>query len=135
MKKMFPLLIIIRITLAEQYIIYNFVLINFAICVKLKIIFAVKRKDKAMKLKKGIVTNSIDGESFAIATGKMTKEFNGLIKNNSTASYIFELLKKEQTLDSIVDAMTEKYDIDEATVRKDVTELIELLKSKNLIED
>lgn len=88
-----------------------------------------------MKLKKGIVTNSIDGESFAIATGKMTKEFNGLIKNNSTASYIFELLKKEQTEDSIVAAMLEKYDVDEETVRKDVEELITLLKSKNLIED
>ena len=33
-----------------------------------------------MKLKNGIVTNSIDGESFAIATGEATKEFNGLIK-------------------------------------------------------
>ena len=65
----------------------------------------------------------------------MTKEFNGLIKNNSTASYIFELLKKEQTEDSIVAAMLEKYDVDEETVRKDVEELITLLKSKNLIED
>ena len=27
-----------------------------------------------MKLKNGIVTNSIDGESFAIATGEATKE-------------------------------------------------------------
>lgn len=88
-----------------------------------------------MKLKDGIVTNSIDGESFAIATGNAAKEFNGLVKNNPTAAFIFELLKKEQTEDSIVNAMLEKYDIDEATVRADVKELIELLKSKNLIED
>ena len=46
-----------------------------------------------MKLKNGIVTNSIDGESFAIATGEASKSFNGLIKNNPTAAYIFELLK------------------------------------------
>lgn len=88
-----------------------------------------------MKLKKGIVTNSIDGESFAIATGKAAKEFNGLVKNNATAAFIFELLKTEQTEDSIVSAMTEKYDVDEATVRNDVRELLALLKSKNLIED
>lgn len=88
-----------------------------------------------MKLKDGIVTNSIDGESFAIATGNAAKEFNGLVKNNSSAAFIFELLKKEQTEDSIVNAMLEKYDIDEATVRADVKELIALLKSKNLIED
>lgn len=88
-----------------------------------------------MKLKNGIVTNSIDGESFAIATGDVAKEFNGLVKNNPTAAFIFELLKKEQTEDSIVSAMLEKYEVDEATVRADVKELIALLKSKNLIED
>lgn len=88
-----------------------------------------------MKLKEGIMTNSIDGESFAIATGKAAREFNGLIKNNSSAAFIFELLKKEQTMDSIVAAMMNKYEVDESTVRADVEELIQLLKSKNLIED
>lgn len=88
-----------------------------------------------MKLKDGIVTNSIDGESFAIATGNAAKEFNGLIKNNSSAAFIFELLKSEQTEDSIVSAMLKKYDVDEATVRADVKELLALLKSKNLIEE
>ncbi len=88
-----------------------------------------------MKLKNGIVTNSIDGESFAIATGEAAKEFNGLVKNNPTAAFIFELLKTEQTEDSIVAAMLEKYEVDEPTVRADVKELLALLKSKNLIED
>lgn len=88
-----------------------------------------------MKLKNGIVTNSIDGESFAIATGEASKEFNGLIKNNPTAAFVFELLKTEQTEDSIVKAMTDKYDVDEATVRADVNELLNLLKSKNIIEE
>ena len=46
-----------------------------------------------MKLKEGIVTNSIDGESFAIATGKAARNFNGLIKNNPTSAFVFELLK------------------------------------------
>ncbi len=88
-----------------------------------------------MKLKNGIVTNSIDGESFAIATGEAAKEFNGLVKNNPTAAFIFELLKTEQTEDSIVAAMLEKYEVDEPTVRADVKELLALLKSKKLIED
>lgn len=88
-----------------------------------------------MKLKEGIVTNSIDGESFAIATGKAANDFNGLVKNNPTAAFIFELLKEEQTEDSIVNAMLEKYEVDEVTVRADVRELLALLKSKKLIED
>lgn len=88
-----------------------------------------------MKLKKGIVTNKIDGESFAIATGKAAESFNGLVRNNPTAAFIFELLKSEQSEDGIVSAMLEKYDVDEKTVRADVRELLEALKSNNLIED
>lgn len=88
-----------------------------------------------MKLKDGIVTNSIDGESFAIATGNAVKDFNGLIRNNSTAAFIFELLKTHQTEASIVAAVTNKYDVDEQTARADVNELLNLLKSKNLIEE
>ena len=82
-----------------------------------------------MKLKNGIVTNSIDGESFAIATGEATKEFNGLIKNNPTAAFIFELLKTEQTPDSIVKAMTDKY------AKRYRGVLLYHLKSKNIIEE
>lgn len=88
-----------------------------------------------MKLKDGIVTNSIDGESFAIATGKAAESFNGLVKNNPTAAFVFELLKTEQSEDSIVNAMLEKYEVDEKTVRADIRELLALLKSKGLIED
>lgn len=88
-----------------------------------------------MKLKDGIVTNSIDGECFAIAVGEATEEFNGLVRNNATASFIFELLKTPQTVDSIVVAMLDKYDVDEATVRADVNELIAFLKERKLIED
>ncbi len=88
-----------------------------------------------MKLKEGIVTNTIDGESFAIATGKAAKNFNGLIKNNPSAAFIFDLLKTEQSEDSIVAAMLEKYDAEESIIRADVKELLDLLKSKNLIEE
>lgn len=88
-----------------------------------------------MKLKEGIVTNTIDGENFAIAVGKAVKEFNGMVKNNPSAAFIFELLKTEQTVESIVAAMIEKYDVDEDTVRTDVVDFLKLLKEKNLIED
>lgn len=88
-----------------------------------------------MKLKNGIVTNSIDGESFAIATGEASKALTVLLKIILLFAYIFELLKTEQTEESIVKAMMDKYEVDEATVKADVNELLNLLKSKNLIEE
>ncbi|MBR3150198.1 MAG: PqqD family protein [Eubacterium sp.] len=87
-----------------------------------------------MKLKKGIVLGNIDGNSFAIATGKLSKKFHGIINNNKTANYIFELLQTEQTEDSIVEAMCKKYDADEFVIRNDVREVLNQLGELGILE-
>ncbi len=87
-----------------------------------------------MKLKEGIVLGNVDGENFAIATGKAMKNFNGVIHNNKTAAYIFELLQTEQNEDSIIEAMLEKYDVDEATVREDVRRIINIIKDAGVLD-
>ena len=87
-----------------------------------------------MKLKEEIVLGSIDGNDFAIATGSLSKRFNGLIKNNPTAAFIFQLLKTEQTEDGIVEAMLEKYDAPEEVIRADVREIIEQLEKLDILE-
>lgn len=87
-----------------------------------------------MKLKNEIVLGNIDGRDFAIATGSLSQKFQGLINNNPTANFIFTLLKTEQTEDSIVQAMLEKYDAQEAVVRADVRELLAQLKAMDILE-
>lgn len=87
-----------------------------------------------MKLKDEIVLGNIDGRDFAIATGSLSQKFQGLINNNPTANFIFTLLKTEQTEDSIVQAILEKYDAQEAVVRADVRELLAQLKAMDILE-
>ncbi|MBE6742511.1 MAG: PqqD family protein [Ruminococcaceae bacterium] len=87
-----------------------------------------------MKLKDEIVLGSIDGKDFAIATGSLSKDFNGIINNNATANYIFQLLKTEQSEDSIVQAMLEKYDAPEEVIRADVKEVLNKLSELGILE-
>lgn len=87
-----------------------------------------------MKLKKGIVLGNIDGQDFAIATGKLSQTVSGIINNNESANYIFKLLQKEQTEDSIVDAMVERYDAEESVIRADVRELLAKLEEFDILE-
>ena len=87
-----------------------------------------------MRLKDDIVLGNIDGNDFAIATGKLAKSFKGIINNNSSAAYIFKLLKTDQTEDSIVKAMLEKYDSTEAVIRADVKEVIEILNGLGILQ-
>lgn len=87
-----------------------------------------------MKLKDGIVTGSIDGSDFAVATGKLASKFNGIINNNPSAGFIFELLKGEQTLESIVNALEEKYDAPRDVLEADAQEFINQLESYGILE-
>lgn len=87
-----------------------------------------------MRLKKEIVIGNVGGKSFAIATGSLTNKFNGIMNNNQTADFIFNLLKTEQTEDSIVAAMLEKYDADEAVIRADVKELLAQLDELGILD-
>ncbi len=87
-----------------------------------------------MKLKDDIVLGNIDGNNFAIATGKLSKKLRGIINNNETAAYIFQLLKTEQDENSIVKAMCEKYDAPEDVIRRDVREVIEKIENLGILE-
>ena len=84
-----------------------------------------------MKLKDGMVLGHVDGEDFAIATGKAMKHFNGVIHNNPTAAFLFELLQTEQ---SLVAALTEKYDVDADTARADVREMLDTLRAAGVLD-
>lgn len=88
-----------------------------------------------MKLNKDIMLGNIDGKDFAIATGELAKTFNGIINNNPSANFIFNLLKTEQTEDSIVQAMLEKYDATEDVIRADVRELLDVLRNAGILEE
>lgn len=88
-----------------------------------------------MKLNKDIMLGNIDGKDFAIATGELAKTFNGIINNNPSANFIFNLLKTEQTEDSIVAAMLEKYDAPEDVIRADVRELLYVLRNAGILEE
>lgn len=88
-----------------------------------------------MKLKKGIVTGNIDGQDFAIATGKLASEFQGLINNNESASFIFKLLADDQTEESIVNAMCSRYDgVSKEEIQADVKEFIAHLNDMGVLE-
>lgn len=88
-----------------------------------------------MKLNKDIMLGSIDGKDFAVATGELAKSFNGIINNNPSANFIFTLLQTEQTEDSIVEAMLEKYDVAEDVVRADVRELLDVIRKAGVLEE
>ena len=85
-----------------------------------------------MKLKDTFVSHITNGEQILV---DVSSSFSGLIRSNKTAAFIVDQLKSETTLDSIVDAMFEKYDAPKEVLRRDAQAVIDKLRSVGAIDD
>lgn len=85
-----------------------------------------------MKLKDTFVSHVTNGEQILV---DVSSSFSGLIRSNKTAAFIVDQLKSETTLDSIVDAMFEKYDAPREVLRRDAQAVIDKLRSVGAIDE
>lgn len=88
-----------------------------------------------MRLKQGFILHEIGNEHMAVATGEAAENFNGLVRNNETAAYIFELLQNEITRDEIVDAMCQRYDADRSEIAEDVDRMIREIRNAGFMHE
>ena len=88
-----------------------------------------------MRVKDGFVLHNIGEEYMAVATGEAAENFNGIVRSNETAAYIFELLQKETTAEAIVNAMCEKYDAERSIIEKDVANIIEKMREAGFLHE
>ena len=79
-----------------------------------------------MKLKEEFVEHVSGKERMLIS---VNSDFNGVVKANSTAGYIIELLTNEISYDEIVNAMAGKYNADRAVIEQDVRAILKQLES------
>jgi methyltransferase-like protein len=85
-----------------------------------------------MKLKSNFVTHNTDGETLMISAGG---SFNGMVRTNSTAGMIIEMLSTETTRDEIIAAMLEKYDVTEEVLARDVDRILTELRGIGAIDE
>jgi len=86
-----------------------------------------------MKRLDGFVTREIGGKLVAVAVGERTKTFNGMITLNGTAALLWDALEKDQTEDSLVEALMEKFEVSEEKARTDVKSFLEKLEKAGLL--
>ena len=87
-----------------------------------------------MKLKEGVIINEVDGQTLVVDAGSGRERFNGLIRLNKTGGFILGLLQNDTDMDSIVRALTEKYDVTAEVARVNAAKVIDALAGAGLLE-
>ncbi|MCD8053540.1 MAG: PqqD family protein [Lachnospiraceae bacterium] len=88
-----------------------------------------------MRLREGLILRDVGGDHVAVTVGEARKRFNGLMRNNDTADFIYRQLQSETTEEAIVEAMFEEYDAPREVIAADVHELLEQIRETGLLEE
>lgn len=86
-----------------------------------------------MHLKYRFEIMDIEGERFAIPMEDCEGNFNGVIKLTGTASVIFDLLKEETDEASIMEHMSQRFDVSGDILAADIHQMVMKLEAKGLL--
>ncbi len=88
-----------------------------------------------MKIKSGFAKREIAGSNIVVPVGRQSIDFNGMITLNDSAAFFWDCFCNDISIDEAVKMVTEEYDVDSNTAKKDITNFINMLKEHNLIEE
>lgn len=86
-----------------------------------------------MKLNPDLIHRNIAGEHILIPVGETAQSYNGLFVMNPVAQRIWELLEQNTDTDALVPLLLEEYEVDEAVLKADVAEFLEILQRNGLL--
>lgn len=87
-----------------------------------------------MKIKDGFMLREIAGSWVVVPLGQRVVEYNGLMILSESGALLWRLLEKGAEMDDLVKAILSEYEVDEATARADIEEMIGNIKDRGLIE-
>ena len=88
-----------------------------------------------MKLRKGFILRDVAGKTFVVATGELSREFQGMITLNETGKFIWECLADDTTAEEIVEKMAKVYDeVEKDILERDVTAFINKMIEEKIVE-
>lgn len=86
-----------------------------------------------MKVKDGFVIRNIAGQYMAVPVGKRTKDLHGMIALNETGAFLWNLLREDQSLDYLIQALLNEYDVSPELARSSILEFLDILSSEKVL--
>ena len=87
-----------------------------------------------MKLKKNYVLRNVAGSWIVLPLGEETVKFNGMIRMNETAVFLWKLLEKESNKEEMFAALPREYDVSEDRARISIDKFLDTMNQIGCIE-
>lgn len=88
-----------------------------------------------MKIKDGYILKDVAGSKVVMAIGAESKNFRGIITFNQVGAEVFSMLDGSNSVEKIIETISEKYEVSIDVVKEDVLSLIDKMKKQGLIEE
>lgn len=88
----------------------------------------------AVKIKDGFMIRRVAGEYVVVPVGNTEKTFHGMIQLNVTGAFLWEQCVKETTKEQVVQALTDKYEVERDIAQKDVERFLKRLDDAGILE-
>lgn len=86
-----------------------------------------------MKIKENYMLRKVADTFVVVPIGSAVAEFNGMINLNSVGAFLWAQLETETDFDTVLKAMLNEYEVDEATAKADLEKFIKELKESDLL--
>lgn len=87
-----------------------------------------------MKIKDGFILRKIAGEDIVVPIGNNIADFNGVIRLNESAGFLWKILQEEVSKEELINSLVKEYEIDEILATNDVEGFLSILEEHKAIE-
>ena len=88
-----------------------------------------------MKIKDGFELRKFGGKWLAVTVDEAADENNVLVTLNETGAFVWKLLRNESEYSSIVSAIVENYEVDEATAKRDFDNFLKICRENGILDE
>ena len=88
-----------------------------------------------MKLRGEFVVRTVVENAVAVPVGQTALHFNGMVMLNDVSRVIWLCLEQETTVEDIVKAVTDAFEVESSQAAADVLEFLQQLRDAQLLEE
>lgn len=88
-----------------------------------------------MKIKDTFVLRNVAGNNVVLPMGASSETFSGMMTLNETGVFLWNSLKRDISLEELVNAMLSEYNVSAEQAKEDTEEFVKTLRDAGVLEE